>query len=106
MPVYKRHHQLPWSQQPLHPALRFIHQDPVVALHYYMAGARAKGNSSSIKSSLLRELLVESKGYGTLLGSGGGLADGGAFKVGACAAGTAAAVMLAVMALTPHTDLC
>jgi nuclear pore complex protein Nup93 len=60
-------------------AREFVKTDPEMALHYYMlaasAAAAASGGSSgavtAARGAFLRELLVESKAYGYLLGAGG-----------------------------------
>eukprot|EP00887_Chlorella_sp_A99_P000841 scaffold5.g841.t1 len=60
----------------------FVFSDPGLALEYYMAAAAALGDSLAVKGQLLRELLVESKAYGFLLGGGGpGGGEGGALAV-------------------------
>ncbi|KAL4859943.1 Nuclear pore complex protein NUP93A [Chlorella vulgaris] len=56
----------------------FLYTDPQLALEYYMLAAAALGGSVQVKGQLLRELLVESKAYGYLLGSGGAAGEGGA----------------------------
>lgn len=57
---------------------RFVRSDSDAALQYYMLAAAAGGGGLELKGRLLRELLVESKDYGTLLGAGGPLGQGGA----------------------------
>jgi nuclear pore complex protein Nup93 len=60
-------------------AREFVKTDPEMALHYYMlaasAAAAASGGGSgavtAARGAFLRELLVESKAYGYLLGAGG-----------------------------------
>ncbi|KAL4437959.1 hypothetical protein ABPG77_004180 [Micractinium sp. CCAP 211/92] len=59
-------------------AKEFLYTDPALALEYYMLAADAMGGSVQVKGQLLRELLVESKAYGYLLGSGGAAGEGGA----------------------------
>ncbi|PSC75508.1 nuclear pore complex NUP93A-like [Micractinium conductrix] len=59
-------------------AKEFLYTDPPLALEYYMLAAQAMGGSVQVKGQLLRELLVESKAYGYLLGSGGAAGEGGA----------------------------
>ncbi|KAI8465435.1 MAG: Nup93/Nic96-domain-containing protein [Monoraphidium minutum] len=59
---------------------RFVRSDSEVALQYYMLAAAAGGGGIELKGRLLRELLVESKDYGTLLGAGGPLGTGGAIQ--------------------------
>jgi hypothetical protein len=44
---------------------------PQLALEYYMLAAGAMGGGLQARGALLRELLVESRAYGYLLGSGG-----------------------------------
>ena len=58
--------------------LSLIHGDVGMALEYYMLSAAAQGGSLSIRGSLLRELLIESKAYGMLLGAGGAGGEQGA----------------------------
>jgi nuclear pore complex protein Nup93 len=58
--------------------LALIHGDVGLALEYYMLSAAAQGGSLSIRGSLLRELLTESKAYGMLLGAGGAGGESGA----------------------------
>ncbi|GAB4816873.1 hypothetical protein N2152v2_003919 [Parachlorella kessleri] len=55
----------------------FLYTDAELALEYYMLASEALGGSTAVKGQLLRELLVESKAYGFLLG-GGGAGEGGA----------------------------
>lgn len=55
-----------------------IHGDVQLALSYYMLAAAVQGGSSTVKGMLLRELLVESRAYGLLLGAGGTAGEGGA----------------------------
>jgi nuclear pore complex protein Nup93 len=45
-----------------------------------MLAASAGGGGIELRGRLLRELLVESKDYGTLLGAGGALGSGGAIR--------------------------
>mmetsp|Transcript_22946 Transcript_22946/g.58630 ORF Transcript_22946/g.58630 Transcript_22946/m.58630 type:complete len:864 (-) Transcript_22946:363-2954(-) len=51
---------------------KFVHHDSALALQYYMLAAHVRGNSVAVKGQLLRELLTESRDYGTLLGGGSG----------------------------------
>ncbi|MEW5300072.1 MAG: hypothetical protein WDW36_003029 [Sanguina aurantia] len=45
--------------------------DSSAALSYYMTSAKAQGNSLVVKAQLLKELLIESNDFGTMLGGGG-----------------------------------
>jgi len=65
------------STQPPQPPLPRRRQ---VALQYYMLAAAIGGGSIELKGRLFRELLVESKDYGSLLGAGGPLGAGGAIR--------------------------
>mmetsp|Transcript_26955 Transcript_26955/g.58903 ORF Transcript_26955/g.58903 Transcript_26955/m.58903 type:complete len:850 (+) Transcript_26955:117-2666(+) len=61
---------------------KFVHVDSAVALQYYMLAAVVRGNSIAVKGQMLRELLTESRDFGTLLGGGGALGSaGGALRV-------------------------
>lgn len=54
-------------------------KDARLALDYYWQAAAVLGGATSVKEQLLRQLLTESKAYGTLLGSGG-VGDSGALS--------------------------
>ncbi|KFM27199.1 Uncharacterized protein F751_4469 [Auxenochlorella protothecoides] len=53
-------------------AREFLPVDAELALEHYMLAADAMGGSLEVRGRLLRELLVESRAFGLLLGSGGG----------------------------------
>ncbi|KAL6753158.1 Nup93/Nic96-domain-containing protein [Haematococcus lacustris] len=54
---------------------KLVHLDSGLALSYYMLAAAMQGNSIAVKGQMLRELLSESRDFGSLLG--GGSAPGG-----------------------------
>jgi nuclear pore complex protein Nup93 len=70
-----------------------VHSDSGTALMYYMLTASIRGggesgsgsgfgsNSLGVKGALLRELLAESRDFGTLLGGGGAAGSGGALSL-------------------------
>lgn len=60
---------------------KFVHQDSRTALHYYMLAAALSGGGMAVRGRLLRELLAESRDYGTLLGGGGAGGLGGALAM-------------------------
>jgi hypothetical protein len=43
----------------------FVHTDVRLALEYYLAAARVQGDTPAVRGRLLRELLTESRAYGT-----------------------------------------
>ncbi|GAX79377.1 hypothetical protein CEUSTIGMA_g6819.t1 [Chlamydomonas eustigma] len=55
---------------------KFVHVDSGVALQYYMLASVVRGNSIAVKGQMLRELLTESRDFGTLLGGGGAAGSG------------------------------
>ncbi|KAG1678895.1 hypothetical protein FOA52_003563 [Chlamydomonas sp. UWO 241] len=55
---------------------KFVHSDSSVALQYYMLSSVVRGNSIAVKGQMLRELLTESRDFGTLLGGGGAAGAG------------------------------
>jgi len=55
---------------------KFVHADSAVALQYYMLASVVRGNSIAVKGQMLRELLTESRDFGTLLGGGGAVGAG------------------------------
>eukprot|EP00878_Enallax_costatus_P026786 GHUV01028785.1.p1 GENE.GHUV01028785.1~~GHUV01028785.1.p1 ORF type:complete len:713 (+),score=229.05 GHUV01028785.1:118-2256(+) len=57
---------------------RYVTTDSVTALQYYMLAAALAGGGRQEQGRLFRELLVQSKDYGTLLGGGGAMGRGGA----------------------------
>ena len=50
---------------------KFVYADSATALQYYMLASMVRGNSIAVKGQMLRELLTESRDFGTLLGGGG-----------------------------------
>ena len=52
-------------------AREFVKTDVDNSLRYYMLAASAAGGSVAVRGAFLRELLVDSKAYGFLLGAGG-----------------------------------
>ncbi|WIA20103.1 hypothetical protein OEZ85_005959 [Tetradesmus obliquus] len=59
---------------------RYVASDSSTALQYYMLAAELAGGGVKEQGKLFRELLVQSKDYGTLLGGGGALGSGGAIQ--------------------------
>ncbi|CAD7695326.1 unnamed protein product [Ostreobium quekettii] len=59
---------------------QFVHTDSSLAMLYYLEAADVKGGSLELRAAALRDLLSESRDYGTILGGGGTVGGGSAMR--------------------------